>query len=66
MSKEGPVSLRVKLKQPTKEILFQCNIPLEYKLERTGEEVTINLFYPIIGPKRIFKIGLEEPEEDSV
>jgi len=66
MSEEGPISLRVKLKQPTKEVVFKCNIPLEYKLERKGEEVTVILTNPIRGHPRMFRVGLEEPEEDSV
>jgi len=66
VAEAGPIGLRLKLKQPTKEILFKCNIPLEYKLERNGEEVTITLKYHILGPKRIVKTGLEEPDEDSV
>jgi len=66
MSEEGPISLRVKLKQPTKEVVFKCNIPLEYKLERKGEEVTVILTNPIRGRPKIYRVGSEEPEENSV
>jgi len=66
MSEEGAITLRLKLKEETKEILFKSDMPLAYKLERQGNHVTIKLHNPIKGPKRIVRTGLEKPEEDEV
>jgi len=66
MSREGTITLRIKLKEDTKEILFKSDIALTYKLEREGNLVTIKLFNPIKGlPRKIVRIT-EESEEDSI
>jgi len=66
MGKELAITLRIKLTMETREILFKSDVPLTYKLEREGNQVTIKLFNPIKGPRKIVKVGLEEPEEDSI
>ena len=64
--KEGKISLRIRLKEPTKEIVFKSNVPLEYRLDRVGDEVFISLRYPIVGPRRIIRSTWDKPEEDEV